>query len=139
MLEIKDSVAVITGGGGGIGKTLAKYWVENGGKVLLTDVVPAPLEAAKKELEALGGQVATLVCSVTKEEDCADSKPIRDKLTELGITYITVNVPKEREKRREVFEASGQYFIPFLVDGEMVIANDPIAIVRYLSERYGGA
>jgi 3-oxoacyl-[acyl-carrier protein] reductase len=71
MLAIKDSVAVITGGGGGIGKTLAKYWVENGGKVLLTDVVPAPLEVAKKELEALGGQVATLVCSVTKEEDCA--------------------------------------------------------------------
>ena len=71
MLAIKDSVAVITGGGGGIGKALAKYWVESGGKVLLTDVVPAPLEAAKKELEALGGQVATLVCSVTKEEDCA--------------------------------------------------------------------
>jgi 3-oxoacyl-[acyl-carrier protein] reductase len=50
---------------------MAKYWVENGGKVLLTDVVPGPLDAAKKELEALGGQVATLVCSVTKEEDCA--------------------------------------------------------------------
>jgi hypothetical protein len=27
MLEVKDSVAVITGGGGGIGLTLAKYWV----------------------------------------------------------------------------------------------------------------
>jgi len=71
MLAIKDSVAVITGGGGGIGKALGKYWVENGGKVFLTDVVPAALETAKKELEALGGQVATLVCNITKEEDAA--------------------------------------------------------------------
>ncbi|HYR02567.1 MAG TPA: glutaredoxin domain-containing protein [Syntrophobacteria bacterium] len=72
-----------------------------------------------------------------QREDCADSKPVREKLTELGITYIAVNVAKQREKRREVFEASGQYFIPVLVDGEVVIANDPPGIVRYLSERYG--
>ena len=39
MLEIKDSVAVITGGGGGIGLILAKYWVQNGGKVLNGEVV----------------------------------------------------------------------------------------------------
>jgi len=27
MLEIKDAVAVITGGAGGIGEELARYWV----------------------------------------------------------------------------------------------------------------
>lgn len=31
MLEIKDSVAVITGGASGIGLAVAKYWVQNGG------------------------------------------------------------------------------------------------------------
>jgi glutathione S-transferase len=72
-----------------------------------------------------------------QREDCADSRPVREKLTELALTYITVNVPQEREKRREVFEVSGQYVIPVLVDGEVVIANDPPGIVRYLSERYG--
>jgi len=74
-----------------------------------------------------------------QREDCSDSRPVREKLTDLGITYITVNVPKEKENRRQVFEASGQYFIPVLVDGDVVIANDPDGIVRYLSERYGGA
>jgi glutaredoxin len=73
-----------------------------------------------------------------QREECSDSKPVREKLTELGITYITVNVPKEREKRREVYEVSGQYFIPVLVDGDVVIANDPAGIVRYLGEQYGG-
>ena len=42
MLEIKGSVAVITGGGGGIGLAVAKHWVQNGGKVVLGDVVRRP-------------------------------------------------------------------------------------------------
>jgi mycoredoxin len=72
-----------------------------------------------------------------QREECSDSKPVREKLTELGITYIIVNVPKEKERRREVHEVSGQYFIPVLVDGDVVMANDPDGIVRYLTERYG--
>ena len=35
MLEMKGAVAVITGGGSGIGESIAKYWVQNGGKVVL--------------------------------------------------------------------------------------------------------
>ena len=71
MLEIKDSVAVITGGAMGIGKCVAKFWVENGGKVVLGDMAQDALVQTKAELEALGGKVATVVCNVTKEEDCA--------------------------------------------------------------------
>nr|HID59956.1 SDR family NAD(P)-dependent oxidoreductase [Desulfobacterales bacterium] len=43
MLDIKGSVAVITGGGSGIGESVAKYWIKNGGKVVLGDVVPEGL------------------------------------------------------------------------------------------------
>lgn len=68
MLEIKDSVAVITGGGSGIGLSLAKYWLEKGGKAVLADVVESNLEKAKEELK---GDVATVLCDVTREEDCA--------------------------------------------------------------------
>ncbi|MBT4365186.1 MAG: SDR family NAD(P)-dependent oxidoreductase, partial [Desulfobacteraceae bacterium] len=47
MLKIKDSVAVITGGSGGIGKALAKYWIDNGGKVVIADIMEEALEQAK--------------------------------------------------------------------------------------------
>ena len=70
MLEIKDSVAVITGGGGGIGLEVAKYWVRNGGKVVIADVASNLLEQAAGELKALQGEVLTVVCNVTREEDC---------------------------------------------------------------------
>lgn len=71
MLEIKNSVAVITGGGGGIGLSLAKYWVENGGKVVLGDVDEKPLKEAEEEILKMNGQVATVVMDVTQEEDNA--------------------------------------------------------------------
>ncbi|MEN8806602.1 MAG: SDR family NAD(P)-dependent oxidoreductase, partial [Desulfobacterales bacterium] len=68
MLEIKDSVAVITGGASGIGLALSKYWLEKGGKVVIGDVVEPALKQAAEELK---GDVATVLCNVTKEEDCA--------------------------------------------------------------------
>jgi len=71
MLEIKGSVAVITGGGGGIGLEIAKYWVKNGGKVVIADIAQSFLDGAEAQLKELGDEVATVVCDVTKEEDNA--------------------------------------------------------------------
>jgi 3-oxoacyl-[acyl-carrier protein] reductase len=71
MLEIKDSVAVITGGGGGIGLALAEYWVANGGKVVLGDVSADLLEGASQKIKLLGGEAVTVAGNVTREEDCA--------------------------------------------------------------------
>jgi 3-oxoacyl-[acyl-carrier protein] reductase len=71
MLEIEGSVAVITGGGGGIGLELAKYWAKNGGKVVIADVAPQFLNQAEAELKAISNEVLSVVCNVTSEEDTA--------------------------------------------------------------------
>ena len=68
MLETKDAVAVITGGASGIGLALAKYWLQQGGKVVLGDVAE---DALKQAAADMGGDVATVVCDVTQEDDCA--------------------------------------------------------------------
>lgn len=69
MLTVKDSVAVITGGSGGIGRTLAEYWLEHGGKVLIADVQEEALKVAESELRTISENVASIVCDVTREED----------------------------------------------------------------------
>ncbi|MGD8264428.1 MAG: SDR family NAD(P)-dependent oxidoreductase [Desulfobacterales bacterium] len=69
MLSIEGSVAVITGGGSGIGEAIAKFWIDKGGKVVLGDVMPDALERVAGEIRAMGGEVATLAGDVTKEED----------------------------------------------------------------------
>ena len=68
MLKIKDSTAVITGGASGIGLALAKYWAQNGGRLVLGDIAEEPLKKAGREI---GGEAATVVCDVTDETDCA--------------------------------------------------------------------
>ena len=67
MLEIRDSVAVITGGTGGIGISLARHWLSKGGKVVLADVMEEALEQAERDLN---GDVVTMACDVTNEGDC---------------------------------------------------------------------
>lgn len=71
MLEIKDSVAVITGGGGGIGLEVAKHWVRNGGRVVIADISTELLHAAEAELKEKGGEVLAVTTDITKEDDNA--------------------------------------------------------------------
>ncbi len=88
MLEIKDSVAVITDGGGGIGLTLAKYWVQNGGKVVIADVAEELLEKAEAEIKVLNGEVVPVVCNVSKEEVCAWVPRVRLRFFSLLFTRL---------------------------------------------------
>ncbi|KJS31902.1 MAG: hypothetical protein VR64_10310 [Desulfatitalea sp. BRH_c12] len=68
MLDIKDSVAVITGGASGIGLAVAHYWARQGGKLVLADVVEDTLSNAAAGIQ---GEVVTVTCNVTDEKDCA--------------------------------------------------------------------
>lgn len=70
MLEIQGSVAVITGGSGGIGKSLAEYWLKQGGKVAIADIMEDALEKAASELSKIKGDVVSIKCDVTSEQDC---------------------------------------------------------------------
>jgi 3-oxoacyl-[acyl-carrier protein] reductase len=71
MLDIKGAVAVVTGGGSGIGESIAKYWVQQGGKVVLGDIMPEGLDRVEGEIKEMGGEVATIKVDVTDENDNA--------------------------------------------------------------------
>ena len=68
MLDIKDSVAVITGAASGIGFSLAEYWVRCGGKAVLADIDTTALESAR---DTLGHECSAAIgCNVADEADC---------------------------------------------------------------------
>ena len=54
MQEFNGKVAVITGGGGGIGKALAEKFAEEGMKIVLADINPDTLDAAVTSLKNAG-------------------------------------------------------------------------------------
>lgn len=74
-----------------------------------------------------------------QRETCPYCKPVRERLTELGVTYININVPKDRSLRSELIALTGVPYIPALVDGETVLAGRleyNQHILDYLEERF---
>ena len=70
-MEIKGSVAVITGGGNGIGEAVAKYFVRNGAKVVIVDMAQKNIDRVVKEIKEMGGEVIGVQANVTSEAETA--------------------------------------------------------------------
>jgi len=61
-------------------------------------------------------------------EWCPASRRVRQRLTELGIDYISRQVPVERDQRTLLRERTGSDTIPVLItpDGEVIVGEDAI-------------
>ncbi|HVB33570.1 MAG TPA: SDR family NAD(P)-dependent oxidoreductase [Patescibacteria group bacterium] len=70
--RLQDKVAIITGGGSGIGKAIAKAYVREGAKVLLAARNLANLENTAKELKGMGGTVQFTQTDITSEQQVID-------------------------------------------------------------------
>ena len=70
-------------------------------------------------------------------EGCPYCRLVRQKLSDLELTYVSVCVSADRGRREKVIEASGQPTVPVLVDGDVVLADEN-DIVAYLDRTYGG-
>jgi glutaredoxin/uncharacterized protein (DUF302 family) len=68
-------------------------------------------------------------------EWCPYCHPVRQVMTELGLTYTTVNVQADRDERADVMAISHQPGIPVLQDGDKVF-SDSDEIIEYLRSTY---
>jgi NAD(P)-dependent dehydrogenase (short-subunit alcohol dehydrogenase family) len=66
--EMKDRVAIITGGGGGIGRQVGLKLGESGAKIFVVDAFREPIDKALAELKANGINAAGYVVDVRNEE-----------------------------------------------------------------------
>jgi NAD(P)-dependent dehydrogenase (short-subunit alcohol dehydrogenase family) len=69
MQNFKDKVAVITGAASGFGHEFAVVGARLGMKLVLADVQQEQLDAAAREMEALGAEVLAVRCDVRKAEE----------------------------------------------------------------------
>jgi len=71
MDPFRDRVAVVTGGGGGIGSALARAFAARGARLALADVDRNAAEVVAKELAAGGAEAEAFAVDVTDRDDVA--------------------------------------------------------------------
>ncbi len=69
MKHVKDKVAFITGGAGGIGLAIARSLGRRGARIMLADIDEARLETAVNDLRAGGIEAASVACDVSVAEN----------------------------------------------------------------------
>ena len=85
-MEIKDSVAIVTGGASGLGEACVRALLEKGGKVSILDFAG---ERGQKIASELGDAALFCLTDITKEEDV---QAAIDKTVEaFGAIHIAVN------------------------------------------------
>ena len=68
-MRLDGKVAIITGAGGGMGRTAARMFAAEGAKVVLADVTDEMVGSAVAEVEAAGGQATGIAADVSNEGD----------------------------------------------------------------------
>lgn len=71
-MRLKDKIALITGGGAGIGRETALRFAKEGAKIFVADINTETAQKVADEIKALGGQAASCAVNVT-DKDSVDA------------------------------------------------------------------
>lgn len=88
-MRLKDKVAIVTGGGRGIGEATAKKFAAEGAKVVIADMNAAEVERTTGEIKAAGGEATGMIVNVT--DKAAVDKMVADTVAKYGKLDIIVN------------------------------------------------
>lgn len=89
MNKLINKVAIVTGAGAGMGKAIAKLFLEEGCKIIAADINSERLDILVKEVASIGGDVTPILVDMAKEEDI--EKMMAHAVTTYGTLDILVN------------------------------------------------
>lgn len=90
MDSLTDKVCVVTGGGSGIGRELARRFLAAGMRVVIGDIEPGAIDATVTELGGDGNRIAGVQCDVRSVESV---RRLRDQTTRTfgGVHVVCLN------------------------------------------------
>lgn len=95
-MDLKDKVALITGGAQGIGFEIARVFAEHGATLLVCDVNEKTLEAAVSDLKKMGSSATGFRLDVGDLESCAEvSKKAVDKYGRIDILVNNAGITRD--------------------------------------------
>jgi NAD(P)-dependent dehydrogenase (short-subunit alcohol dehydrogenase family) len=88
-MRLKDKVALVTGGGGGLGTAIAKRFAAEGARILLSDRDLAKAEKTAAAITSAGGTASAIQADVADPKDC--DAQVAETLRRFGRIDILVN------------------------------------------------
>jgi NAD(P)-dependent dehydrogenase (short-subunit alcohol dehydrogenase family) len=88
-MRLKDKVAIVTGGGTGIGKAIVSMFASEGARTVLASRTLSRLEEVVEEIKAGGGEAKAIQVDVTNEKQVRQMVDLF--LEEYGRIDILVN------------------------------------------------
>ncbi|MEJ2436152.1 MAG: glucose 1-dehydrogenase [Pseudolabrys sp.] len=89
MRGLKDKVAIVTGGGGGIGGATCRRFAEEGAKVAVLDIDGAAAASVAEAIGKGGGKAQAFACDIAKHDDCR--RAVREAEAAFGPLDVLVN------------------------------------------------
>lgn len=89
LFALKGKVAIVTGGGNGIGKACALMLSKAGAAIAVSDLKLADAQSVADEINSSGGKAIAVECNVTEDSQCIELVERTHK--ELGGVHILVN------------------------------------------------
>ena len=89
MVSFTDKVAIVSGGGSGLGEAIGKSLAAKGASVMLTDIDLQAAERVAAEIIAAGGVAKAFIQDVSKPEQ--SEKVVRHTVSTFGALHYAVN------------------------------------------------
>jgi NAD(P)-dependent dehydrogenase (short-subunit alcohol dehydrogenase family) len=86
---LKGQVAIVTGGGRGIGRAIALKFAAEGASVVITARTESEVQQAAADIQAAGGKAAAVAADIGREADC--EKIVTAARKAFGAIHILVN------------------------------------------------
>lgn len=92
-MRLKDKVALVTGGGSGIGRATALRFAEEGADIIVVDINEEAATAVAEEVNTLGRDSLAVVIDVSTEHDCQRmAKEAFEKFDHLDVVFANAGI-----------------------------------------------
>jgi 3-oxoacyl-[acyl-carrier protein] reductase len=72
-MNLQDKIVAITGGGQGLGRSMAVYLARKGAQIAIIDLDQEHMDETKSQVEAAGSKACTYLCNVANEEQVEET------------------------------------------------------------------
>jgi len=129
--RLQNKSVLITGGGSGIGKSIAMTFAQEGARVAICGRTASTLQKTAREIRALGGEVLELVCDVAQRDQVEQmATRLRDHFGRLDVLVNNAGVRASIGTIEDLTEQEWQQTFDIDAKGSWLCARHLLPLMR---------